>query len=174
MNDAKMKRLTLIRHAKSSHADAWLRDFERPLNERGRRDAVLVGRHLAGDEGFRPTRVVVSAALRTRETAAALAGEGAWVRELEVEEEMIYEAPLEALLAVIRGQPEEVRHLGVVGHNPGMEMLLEWCCEGETRAVVTGAVFHIDLPDGPWAGLRACEGVLAGYVTPALLGGGPD
>jgi len=174
MNDAKMKRLTLIRHAKSSHAHAWLRDFERPLNERGRRDAVLVGRHLAGDEGFRPTRVVVSAALRTRETAAALAGEGAWVRELEVEEERIYEAPLEALLAVIRGQPEEVRHLGVVGHNPGMEMLLEWCCEGETRAVVTGAVFHIDLPDGPWAGLRACEGVLAGYVTPALLGGGPD
>jgi phosphohistidine phosphatase len=174
MNDAKMKRLTLIRHAKSSHAHAWLRDFERPLNERGRRDAVLVGRHLAGDEGFRPTRVVVSAALRTRETAAALAGEGAWVRELEVEEEMIYEAPLEALLAVIRGQPEEVRHLGVVGHNPGMEMLLEWCCEGETRAVVTGAVFHIDLPDGPWAGLRALEGVLAGYVTPALLGGGPD
>jgi phosphohistidine phosphatase len=112
--------------------------------------------------------------LRTRETAAALAGEGAWKRELEVEEERIYEAPLEALLEVIRGQPEEVRHLGVVGHNPGMEMLLEWCCEGETRAVVTGAVFHIDLPDGPWAGLRACEGVLAGYVTPALLGGGPD
>ena len=174
MNDAKMKRLTLIRHAKSSHANAWLRDFERPLNERGRRDAVLVGRHLAGDEGFRPTRVVVSAALRTRETAAALAGEGAWTRELEVEEERIYEAPLDALLEVIRGQPEEVRHLGVVGHNPGMEMLLEWCCEGETRAVVTGAVFHIDLPDGPWAGLRACEGVLAGYVTPALLGGGPD
>jgi len=174
MNDAKMKRLTLIRHAKSSHAHAWLRDFERPLNERGRRDAVLVGRHLAGDEGFRPTRVVVSAALRTRETAAALAGEGAWVRELEVEEERIYEAPLEALLAVIRSQPDEVRHLCVVGHNPGMEMLLEWCCEGETRAVVTGAVFHIDLPDGPWAGLRACEGVLAGSVTPALLGGGPD
>jgi phosphohistidine phosphatase len=174
MNDAKMKRLTLIRHAKSSHAHAWQRDFERPLDERGRRDAVLVGQHLAGDEGFRPTRVVVSAALRTRETAAAMAGAGAWVRELEVEEERIYEAPLESLLEVIRGQPEEVRHLCIVGHNPGMEMLLEWCCEEETRAVVTGAVFHIDLPDGPWAGLRALEGVLVGYCTPALLGGGPD
>ena len=134
MNDAKMKRLTLIRHAKSSHAHAWQRDFERPLDERGRRDAVLVGRYLAGDAGFRPAclaaaadgSVVVSAALRTRETAAAMAGAGAWVRELEVEEERIYEAPLESLLEVIRGQPEEVRHLCIVGHNPGMEMLLEW------------------------------------------------
>ena len=64
-----MKKLLLLRHAKSSWGAADLTDFERPLNERGRRDAPLVGEFIR-EQGLRPDLVISSPAQRTRETIA--------------------------------------------------------------------------------------------------------
>lgn len=169
-----MKRLTLIRHSKSVAAEPWQRDFERPLSARGRRDAGLVGAHLMAWPEGKPGRVVVSSARRTRETAAALAEAGAWPKGCEVFEDRIYEAPLEALQAVLAEQPEEAEHVVMVGHNPGMELMLEWLCPCEARPVVTGAVISMELAVDQWCGTRGGSGRLLRFVRPVDLGGGPD
>jgi phosphohistidine phosphatase len=169
-----MKRLTLIRHCKSVAADPWQRDFERPLSARGRRDAGLVGVHLTAWPEGKPDRVVVSAALRTRETAAALAEAGAWPKGCEIFEDRIYEAPLEALQTVLAEQPDGAGHVVMVGHNPGMELMLEWLCPRELRPVVTGAVISMELAADSWGEVPSGCGRLLRFVRPADLGGGPD
>jgi phosphohistidine phosphatase len=169
-----MKRLTLIRHAKSTSAEPWQRDFDRPLSERGRRDAALVGAWLAGLGDGLPDRVVVSTAKRTRETAAALAEAGAWPAGCEVFEDSIYEAPLDDLLMVLLEQPDDVVHLVMVGHNPGMELMLEWLCPRELRPVVTGAVLVIAVAAESWREVRGGSGRMLSCVRPVDLGGGPD
>jgi len=169
-----MKRLTLIRHFKSVAAEPWQRDFDRPLSARGRSDAGLVGEHLRVWPEGPPDRVVVSAARRTRETAAALAEAGAFAKDREITEDRIYEAPLETLEEVLAEQPDDAGHVVMVGHNPGMELMLEWLCPRELRPVVTGAVISMELAVDRWRELRAGCGRLLRFVRPVDLGGGPD
>ena len=88
-----MKRLTLIRHAKSSHDSPLMRDFDRPLNARGIRDATLLGRHLDETHDFLPDLVISSPATRAITTARMLAKETA-ISEWGIrQDERIYEAP---------------------------------------------------------------------------------
>ena len=67
-----MKKLTLIRHAKSSWEDAKLADIDRPLNKRGRNDAPKMAQRIAAD-GFSPGRIITSPARRDLQTAEAFA-----------------------------------------------------------------------------------------------------
>ncbi|MBE0617968.1 MAG: histidine phosphatase family protein, partial [Proteobacteria bacterium] len=79
-----MKRLTLVRHAKSGHKDGSLPDFERPLSRRGKEDAPEMGRRLAA-RGVLPDALVTSPAKRARKTAEKIA------RALDFPEEAIRE-----------------------------------------------------------------------------------
>lgn len=134
----------------------------------------MVGVHLTAWPEGRPGRVVVSSARRTRETAAALAEAGAWPNGCEVFEDRIYEAPLETLEDALAEQPDEAAHVVMVGHNPGMELMLEWLCPRELRPVVTGAVISMELTVDHWREVRAGCGRLLRFVRPVDLGGGPD
>lgn len=114
-----MKTLGLFRHAKSGWADPRARDFDRPLNERGEKGAVLMGRHIR-DTGIPFDRVLASPALRVTETIE-LASK-AFGRSFPVEwDRRIYlasSATLIDLLREIEGEPQAVL---MVGHNPGLE-----------------------------------------------------
>lgn len=134
----------------------------------------MVGVYLKAWPEGKPDRVVVSAALRTRETAAALAEAGAWPKGCETFEDRIYEAPLEALQTVLAEQPEGAGHVVMVGHNPGMELMLEWLCPRELRSVVTGAVISMELAVDSWEEVPSGCGRLLRFVRPVDLGGGPD
>lgn len=112
-----MIRLALVRHAKSDWGDPGLDDHDRPLNERGRRDAPRMARRLA-ESGFRPDVILSSTALRTRTTAEAFATElGA---EVSLDPDL-YGAPARTLLetAAAAGVPSVM----VVAHDPGMSVL---------------------------------------------------
>lgn len=117
-----MKTLTLLRHAKSGWDDQVPRDFDRPLNARGRRAAVTVGRHLR-DTLAAFDHVVASPAVRVVETLEEVAsGYGrtlapAWDRR-------IYLASAATLLDVVRELPPGVANALLVGHNPGLEDLV--------------------------------------------------
>ena len=76
-----MKRLLVLRHAKSSWADTALDDWQRPLNDRGRRDAPRVGAWLR-DRKLVPDLIVTSDAIRARETSAAVADAAGYTREI--------------------------------------------------------------------------------------------
>lgn len=117
-----MKTLTLLRHAKSGWDDPVARDFDRPLNAKGKRAAEMVGRHLRG-LGLDFDRVVASPAVRVAETLDAFfTGYG---RRLDVAwDRRIYLASAATLLEVVNDAPAEVERLLLVGHNPGLEELV--------------------------------------------------
>ena len=119
-----MKRLTLLRHAKSSWDQAGLDDHDRPLAERGRRDAPRIGERLTR-RGLRPDLVLSSTALRARETAELVsAALGGGSRPKLALEPRIYLASPDELLAVLAGIDDAVGELVLVGHNPGLTELV--------------------------------------------------
>lgn len=117
-----MKTLALFRHAKSDWSDARARDFDRPLNDRGRRGAIAMGRHVHA-AGWRFDRIIASPAVRVTETIEIAST--AWGRSFPVEwDRRIYlasSATLTDLLREIEGDPATVL---MVGHNPGLEDLI--------------------------------------------------
>ncbi len=117
-----MKTLGLFRHAKSDWHDARARDFDRPLNERGHRGAVLMGAHIRS-EGTRWDRVIASPAVRVAQTIehAAQAARSTvpvnWDRR-------IYLASSATLLDLLREQDGDPKAVLMIGHNPGLEDLI--------------------------------------------------
>jgi phosphohistidine phosphatase len=113
------RRLVLLRHAKSAWPD--MADSERPLNDRGRRDAPVMGRWLR-DGGYIPDVVLCSPAHRTRDTWELLAGELGAEPPVRYEQR-IYEATALSLLHLLREAGGEYRTVLLIGHNPGIAEL---------------------------------------------------
>lgn len=112
-----MRTLCLIRHAKSSWDNPSLRDFERPLNERGLREAPLMAKKLA-DSGVRPDLIVSSTANRALTTAKFFADRYSIAHEAIVQQPDIYEAMSSTILRIVRGLPDSAQNVLVFGHNP--------------------------------------------------------
>jgi phosphohistidine phosphatase len=115
-----MKTLTLLRHAKSDWDDTVQRDFDRPLNTRGRRAARTVGREMKR-LGLAFDLCIASPAVRVRETLGEV--EAAFGALAPSFDQRIYLADPDALLELVRSAPEVAGSLLLVGHNPGLEML---------------------------------------------------
>jgi phosphohistidine phosphatase len=115
-----MKRLYLLRHAKSSWKDTSLPDHDRPLAGRGRRAAKAIARHMR-EHGVEPELVLCSTARRARETLDRIAS-ALGSPTVRVESE-IYAASAPALLERLRGVPDTVESVMVIGHNPGLQEL---------------------------------------------------
>ncbi len=117
-----MKTLTLLRHAKSSWEDTVSRDFDRPLNGKGRRAAEVIGRHLR-DAGLTFDHVVASPAVRVGETMDAV--ETGYGRTFApAQDRRIYLASAATLLDVVHDLPDTAASAMLVGHNPGLEDLV--------------------------------------------------
>lgn len=117
-----MKRLTLLRHAKSSWDDPVSRDFDRPLNKRGERAAVTIGRH-AREQGLHFDYLIASPAVRVVETLDKfIEGFG---QTLDANwDRRIYLASSATLMDVLRDLPDAAGDVLMMGHNPGMEDLI--------------------------------------------------
>ena len=114
-----MKTLFLLRHAKSSWSEPGLADFDRPLNERGRRAAPLIARHLARG-GLLPDLILCSAALRTRETLALMLPGLARDAVVRIESGL-YGADAGTLLRRLERVEAAVDCILLIAHNPGLE-----------------------------------------------------
>ncbi len=156
-----MKKLLLLRHAKSDWGDASLPDFERPLNERGRRAAPLIGRFMREQE-LHPQLVIASPAQRTMETASLVIAASGIEAEMRYDER-IYEAQVGNLLQVISEIDDRKTEVLLVGHNPGVESLIEYLT-GETRRVPTAALASITLDVERWREASARGGHLEWFV----------
>lgn len=116
-----MKRLTLLRHAKSTWDDPVARDFDRPLNRRGRKAARRIGEEMRA-LGLEFDAAIASPALRVKETLAEV--EGGYGRPLGARwEDNVYLAGVQTLLEIVRGTDDKVSSLLLAGHNPGIESL---------------------------------------------------
>ena len=110
-------RLWLIRHAKSSWSDRRLRDFDRPLNGRGRRDGPRMRDWLRG-QAFAPSWIWTSDAARALATAEFV--QGAFPDAQLVLDRRLYGATPETMLGVVRETPAGIETMAVVAHNPGI------------------------------------------------------
>jgi phosphohistidine phosphatase len=142
-----MRTLLLLRHAKSSRKDSTLPDHDRPLNDRGRRDAPRMGRLLA-EQGLVPDLVVSSTARRARKTAEKVAEESGYIGAIDAVGALYLAAP-ETIARAIRVLPGEPGRVLVVGHNPGLEELLEQVI-GRYERLPTAALVHLELEIDRW------------------------
>jgi phosphohistidine phosphatase len=115
------RRIVLLRHAKADWPE--VADHERPLAERGRKDAPLAGRRLT-EAGLVPELTLCSTAVRTRETWKLVVHELPQ-RPKTVYEERLYDASLGELIAVLNEVSDDITDLLVVGHNPGVHALAD-------------------------------------------------
>jgi phosphohistidine phosphatase len=167
-----MKRLYLLRHAKSSWKDASLSDRDRPLAARGRRAAMAMGQHL-DKAGIDPELVLCSPARRARETLERICDSlrGA---EVQIEPEL-YGSDAAQLLGRLRRVPEAVGSVLLVGHNPALQDLaLDLALPGSARSEVaekypTGALVELEFPVETWVAVHAGGGELVGFVRPRDL-----
>jgi len=163
-----LKTLLLLRHAKSSNDDPSLKDFERPLNERGRKDAQLVGEYIRKRK-INADLVISSPAERARQTAELVLKSAGLKVELRFDKR-IYDAGVRRLLNVISQIEDDANAVVLVGHNPGFEELFE-ALTGEGHDLPTASLACIELSVEKWSKVRAGAGVgqLKWLVTPKEL-----
>jgi phosphohistidine phosphatase len=169
-----MKRLALLRHAKSSWDQSDLDDFQRPLNGRGRKAARRMGREMK-QRGFAFDLVLASPATRVRETIEGVVEEYPGSDRNVRFEESIYLADSSTLIDLVRAFPDEIETALIIGHNPGLERLvLQLTRDSERRDRVaqgypTAALAVIDVALDRWAMVEPGSGDLVELILPREL-----
>src|SRR4029453_13055401 len=162
-----MKTLLVLRHAQSGWNDSALDDHERPLNKRGRRDAPRMG-ELVRQYGLIPDVVLSSDAVRARLTAETVARAAGYAGKILLDPQLYMASPADilSLLPTVRENAETVM---IVGHNPGLEKLVEQLT-GERQDLPTAALAQIGLPIDRWRDLKlSTRGTLVGLWRPEDL-----
>lgn len=172
-----MKYLTLVRHAKSSWDNASQADHDRPLNERGLRNAPVMGRFLAktyfGMNGVpallpKPDQLITSTALRAKTTAEIFQREFSLPHLME--NSQLYLAEPKTILQVVRQLDDAWKHVMLFGHNPGISDFVErMVARGETEEMPTCTAALLEVPWDTWSAVDWHEARLVGFVTPRLL-----
>ncbi|MFP8965788.1 SixA phosphatase family protein [Pokkaliibacter sp. CJK22405] len=142
-----MKWLTLMRHAKSSWDDPTLSDHERPLNERGRHAAELMQQRLL-HYGLQPQGITLSDARRCRQTLALMPE--ILSSGFVLENPALYESSAYRLLESLRGSDNSVNHLLMIGHNPGIQELIQLLCGHSLERFPTAAIATLQLQINDW------------------------
>ena len=181
-----MKTLTLLRHAKSGYDDPLLRDFDRPLNDRGRKASITIGKWLrtAQDKGQMPDfdHVAASPAVRCRQTIDGVET-GMKSRLAPIYETRIYLSSSATLTELIAGFADHHQHAMLIGHNPGLEdLLLELVPPGaplRDQAELkypTATVAHLVLDLDSWTKIDGGRATLTHFIRPRDLDPslGPD
>jgi phosphohistidine phosphatase len=133
-----MARITLFRHAKAELANFEVSDFERSLASRGRLNAERMGRFVL-ENGMLPELVLVSPANRTRETHALASQHWPDIPVQFVDS--IYEASATALMLAIEAAGAHVNHVMLIGHNPGLVVLLNQLVDASEAGTVNMSFF---------------------------------
>lgn len=147
-----MKRLLVLRHAKAAAAQAGVDDHDRPLEELGRRQAAAVGR-LLREEALVPDGIVCSSALRALETAR-LAAEACEHDEQPFVTDRLYAEDVGDWVTLFADLPDSLRTVMIVGHNPGLEDLVEKLTR-RAEGLSPASFACIDLPLDSWSDLHA-------------------
>lgn len=170
-----MKRLTVLRHAKSSWKDRALEDFDRPLNARGRKAARLMGRAMT-TRGMRFDYVLASPAVRIRETIDGVSEEHPLGVPVHFEPR-IYEARVSELLELIGVVPDDAESVLLVCHNTSAERLVLKLAKEDDAGLrdrvegkfPTAALATIEVPIESWGEVVPNSGRLIELIYPADL-----
>ena len=160
-----MKRLYLIRHAKTSWSNQLLSDYDRPLSERGKRDAPKIGEVLKTKK-VKPDLLISSTAKRALETAKILSNVLDYPIENIVEESVIYEATTQNLLNVINDIDDKNNSAMLFGHNPAFTVLANLLGDKYIDNLPTCAVAEFELNVNSWKDVQSDCGKLVEFEYP--------
>jgi phosphohistidine phosphatase len=169
-----MRRLMLLRHAKTERAQPGERDRDRKLTKRGRNDAPVIGAYMTR-HGLVPDLALVSPATRAQETWMLLADCFAKTPKA-VSEECIYNADPQRLMGLL-AETEGAKSLVLVGHNPGLhDLAVQLIASGDVEAreriaegLPTSGLVIIDLAFDDWSQLHPHSGRLERFISPRLI-----
>jgi len=159
-----VKKLYLIRHAKSSWKDLELSDFDRPLNKRGKEDAPLMGELLA-QMGVVPGAIYSSPAKRAKRTAKIIAQKVGFNKDINFIDR-VYEASSYELLDLIRSFSDKYSSVFLFGHNPGFSLLAEDLSGEYVENIPTSGIYAISFDIEKWRDVGEGEGKAIGFWYP--------
>ncbi|MEE8584986.1 MAG: histidine phosphatase family protein [Acidobacteriota bacterium] len=162
-----MKRLIFMRHGKSDWGASCSGDHNRPLAERGRRDARRMGKFLA-QAGMAPDSIVTSSAVRAHSTVRLATEAGAWDCPIRVAESL-YGASSGRVIEEIRREKDSTRILLVAGHEPTWSETCSLLIGGGGLRCPTAALACIAFDSDGWARIAAGTGQLLWLLPPRLL-----
>lgn len=157
-----MRTLLVMRHAKSDWDADYGRDHERPLNQRGVRNARQMGKVLLEEE-LVPALVITSTALRARSTAELANDAGDWDADIVVDPNL-YGTDADTAIRVASDAPE-LERLMLVGHQPTWSTLVE-VLTGEQVEMKTATVAVVEFDIDEWRGLAMRRGRLVAVFHP--------
>ncbi len=158
-----MKRLYIVRHAKSSWKDLSLDDFDRPLNKRGRRDAPTMGARLR-ERGVKPDIMISSPALRTKLTAQSIAKEVGYSKKI-VFNKNIYELYVADLHEILKDVDDSHSIAFLFGHDTGLNMLAKKYVDMDENIVTCGVV-EIEFDCESWSDIGRKNAKFISYDYP--------
>jgi len=165
----KLRELMLLRHSKSEWKNSELADIDRPLSDRGKKNASKMGRWLK-ENALIPDLILVSPAKRAQQTLRRVCSDFS-VNSITVD--MLYLADLNTLLKVLSEAPSAERII-IIGHNPGLEMLFAFLNHEDSQyfessdkvtLFPTTSLAHFILPQS-WHTLERGDGKLIQFIRP--------
>lgn len=145
-----MKTLLLIRHAKSDWEDPSLQDFDRPLNERGKRDAPAMAQRLL-DKDIAIDAFISSPAKRAKKTAGIFANAYGIDKEAILFFDELYLAPPSVFYNVISRTDNTLNHIAVFAHNPGISDFANELTNARVDDLPTCGIFAVSAETDDWA-----------------------
>lgn len=146
-----MKTLLLMRHAKSDQHVPGVTDHDRPLNDRGLRDAPVMGYRMKEEE-VQPELIISSTALRAKTTAELFAEANGYYPDI-VFDRKLYMASVEDYMDIIHQLPDEAKVVMLVSHNPGTEEMVAYL-SGVERAMPTAAICLLRYDVDAWSEVK--------------------
>jgi len=162
-----MKTIIIFRHAKSDWSSGEANDHDRPLAERGRKAAKLMGRFLA-KTGQAPDSIVSSSAVRARNTFELAVKAGEWEAQRRVTDRLYNCSPAD-VLKEIKAEPDTTERLMIVGHEPTCSETIGRLAGQARVSVSTGTMARLDLPIEHWRDADFGTAELIWFVTPKLI-----
>ena len=164
----KMKKLFIVRHAKSSWDFPELSDYDRPLNKRGKRNAPEMGHRLA-TRNVNPDALVTSPAKRAVATARRIADKISFPLALIKKEPQLYHGSINDMIEIIKAVKNDVDILMIFGHNPGLTDLANQLSGSDIYNIPTCGIVEIDFEISSWKDLELVSGKLISFDYPKKI-----
>ena len=163
-----MKKIYVVRHAKSSWADLTIVDKERPLNSRGKRDAPVMAAWCK-QHNYIPDFIITSTAKRAKATSKIFAKVLGVPADSYISDDQLYHAPAEQYMQSCYGLEESENSVMLFGHNPGITYLANEVSQKYTENVATCGILIIESSAPNWQELAMDNCNLISYKAPKLI-----
>jgi phosphohistidine phosphatase len=160
-----MKRLYIIRHAKSSWDDLLLKDIDRPLNERGFRDLPVMGKRLK-DSHVKVDAIYSSPALRALTTAKSFADSLNYPIADIIIKNNLYDVSVDELVLIVKSFPDTQNTVFLVGHNPELTSFVNRFSPEFIPNIPTCGIVSLDFETDSWSKIPQTKAVLHNFDYP--------